>query len=136
MQNNISGINISFDTVFILNVDPFDGAKPRFWGQGEEALLRANFYTLGNKSLSLFHFSLFSFDNYLRGWDKLFYKAERLRMHPLQEKIYQTMTPEQKLRIAIQLYSSARHLKMAALRHAHPDWTEKELKEKVGEFFL
>jgi hypothetical protein len=57
-------------------------------------------------------------------------------MHPLQEKIYQSMTPEQKLRIAIQLYSSARQLKMAVLRHAHPDWTEKELKEKVREFFL
>ncbi len=57
-------------------------------------------------------------------------------MHPLQIKIYQSMTPEQKLRIAIQLYSSARQLKMAVLRHAHPDWTEKELKEKVREFFL
>ena len=57
-------------------------------------------------------------------------------MHPLQEKIYQSMTPEQKLRIAIQLYSSARQLKMAALRHAHPYWTEKELEENVREFFL
>jgi len=46
------------------------------------------------------------------------------------------MTPEQKLRIANQLYFSARQLKMAVLRHAHPDWTEKELKEKVQEFFL
>ncbi|MBS3917635.1 MAG: hypothetical protein KG012_01980 [Deltaproteobacteria bacterium] len=57
-------------------------------------------------------------------------------MHPIQEKIYQSMTPEQKLRIALQLYSSARQLKAAALRHAHPDWTEKELQEKVREFFL
>jgi len=57
-------------------------------------------------------------------------------MHSLQEKIYQSMTPERKLRIAIQLYSSARQLKMAVLRHVHPDWTEKELKEKVREFFL
>jgi hypothetical protein len=57
-------------------------------------------------------------------------------MDPLQEKIYQSMTPEQKLKIAIQLYSSARQLKMAVLRHTHPDWTEKELKEKVREFFL
>jgi len=46
------------------------------------------------------------------------------------------MTPEKKLRIALQLYSSARQLKTAALRHAHPDWTEKELQEKVREFFL
>jgi len=46
------------------------------------------------------------------------------------------MTPERKLQIANQLYSSARQLKMAALHHAHPDWTEKELKEKVREFFL
>jgi hypothetical protein len=57
-------------------------------------------------------------------------------MHPLQEKIYQSMTPEQKLRIANQLYFSARQLKMAVLRHAHPGWTEKELNEKVREFFL
>jgi hypothetical protein len=57
-------------------------------------------------------------------------------MHFLQEKIYQSMTPERKLRIANQLYSFARQLKMAVLRHAHPNWTEKELKEKVREFFL
>lgn len=57
-------------------------------------------------------------------------------MDPLQEKIYQSMTPEKKLKIALQIYSSARQLKKAALRHAHPDWTEKELKEKVREFFL
>ncbi len=57
-------------------------------------------------------------------------------MHPLQEKIYQSMTPDQKLRIALQLYFSARRFKIAALRHAHPDWTEKELEEKVREFFL
>ncbi len=57
-------------------------------------------------------------------------------MHPIQEKIYQSMTPEQKLKITLQLYYSARQLKTAALRHAHPDWTEKELHEKVREFFL
>ena len=57
-------------------------------------------------------------------------------MHPLQEKIYQSMTPERKLQVALYLYHSARQLKMAVLRHAHPDWTEKELKEKVREFFL
>ncbi|MBM4323711.1 MAG: hypothetical protein FJ115_09160 [Deltaproteobacteria bacterium] len=57
-------------------------------------------------------------------------------MHPIQEKIYQSMTPEQKLKIALQLYFSARQLKTASLRSAHPDWTEKELQEKVREFFL
>jgi len=57
-------------------------------------------------------------------------------MHPIQEKIYQSMTPEQKLKISLQLYFSARQLKTAALRNAHPDWTEKELQEKVREFFL
>jgi len=46
------------------------------------------------------------------------------------------MTPEQKLKIALQLYFSAPQLKTAALRNTHPDWTEKELQEKVREFFL
>jgi hypothetical protein len=46
------------------------------------------------------------------------------------------MTPEQKLKITLRLYYSTRKLKAAALGHAHPDWTEKELQEKVREFFL
>jgi hypothetical protein len=57
-------------------------------------------------------------------------------MIALQKEIYQSMTPEQKLRIALKLYYSARQLKAAALRHDHPKWTEKEIQEKVREIFL
>jgi hypothetical protein len=57
-------------------------------------------------------------------------------MHPEQKRIYQSMTPEQKLRIAANLYYSARALKAAGLRDQHPDWSEKEIQEKVKEIFL
>jgi hypothetical protein len=46
------------------------------------------------------------------------------------------MTPEQKLRIATNLYHSARALKAAGLREQHPDWSEKQVQEKVREIFL
>jgi hypothetical protein len=57
-------------------------------------------------------------------------------MTALQKKIYQSMTPEQKLKIALRLYYSARQLKGAALHHDYPEWTKKEIQEKVREIFL
>jgi hypothetical protein len=57
-------------------------------------------------------------------------------MHPDQKRIYQSMTPEQKLRIALNLYYSARELKAAGLRAQHPGWSENEINEKVREIFL
>jgi hypothetical protein len=57
-------------------------------------------------------------------------------MHPEQKKIFQAMTPEQKLRAAMNLYHSARKLKAAALKQQHPDWTEKQIEQKVREIFL
>jgi hypothetical protein len=60
----------------------------------------------------------------------------RERMDPKQKEIYQSMTPEEKLNVALRLYHSARQLKMAVLHHDHPDWTEKEIQEKVREIFL
>jgi hypothetical protein len=57
-------------------------------------------------------------------------------MHPEQKRIYQSMTPEQKLKVATDLYRSARELKAAGLRKQHPEWTEKEIQEKVREIFL
>jgi hypothetical protein len=53
-----------------------------------------------------------------------------------QKKIYQSMPPEKKLRLALRLYHSARELKAAALRRDHPDWTEKEIHERIREIFL
>jgi hypothetical protein len=46
------------------------------------------------------------------------------------------MTPEKKLKVASRLYYSAKQLKAAALHHNHPEWTEKEIQEKVREIFL
>ena len=45
------------------------------------------------------------------------------------------MTPSQKLKVAMDLYYSARELKAAGLRNQHPDWTEDQIQEKVLEIF-
>jgi hypothetical protein len=57
-------------------------------------------------------------------------------MHPEQKRSYQCMSPEQKLRIAADLYAAAKALKAAGLRDRHPDWSEREIQEKVREIFL
>jgi hypothetical protein len=57
-------------------------------------------------------------------------------VRPEQKRVYQSMTPEQKLMIAANLYQHARALKAAGLREQHPDWSEKQVQEKVKEIFL
>lgn len=57
-------------------------------------------------------------------------------MHPEQERIFQAMAPEKKLRVAQMLYYSARELKTASLKAQHPDWTEEKIKDRVREIFL
>jgi hypothetical protein len=57
-------------------------------------------------------------------------------LHPEQKRIYQSMTPEQKLRIAFDLYCSAKELKAASLRAQHPGWPERRIHEEVKEIFL
>jgi hypothetical protein len=57
-------------------------------------------------------------------------------MHPEQLKVFKSMTPATKLRLAQRLYFSARTLKEAALRKQHPDWTAAKIKQKVLEIFL
>ena len=57
-------------------------------------------------------------------------------MHPQQKRIYQSMTPEQKLEVALQMYYSARELKAAGLRFQNPGWPEARIQEKVREIFL
>ncbi len=54
----------------------------------------------------------------------------------LRTKIYQQMTPEQKLHQTLLLYHSAREFKAAALRTKHPDWTEDQVQAEVREIFL
>jgi hypothetical protein len=57
-------------------------------------------------------------------------------MHPVQKKIYQAMTPEIKLRVALDLYYSARKLKAAGLKQQHPDWSAEKIRQKVRDIFL
>ena len=57
-------------------------------------------------------------------------------MFKTQKHIFQSMTPEQKLKIALRLYYSARQLKAAGLRVQNPDWTKGEIQNKLREIFL
>jgi hypothetical protein len=57
-------------------------------------------------------------------------------MHPKQKLIFQSMTPEEKLKVALRLIYSSRELKAAGLRVNHPNWTEEEIRKKVREIFL
>lgn len=57
-------------------------------------------------------------------------------MHPEQKRIFQSMTPEQKLKVSLRLYYSAKELKTTGLRSQNPDWTEERLRYRVREIFL
>ena len=57
-------------------------------------------------------------------------------MHPEQQRSFEKMTPEKKLKLALSLYHSARKLKEAGLRKQHPNWSESQIKEKAKEAFL
>ena len=57
-------------------------------------------------------------------------------MHSEQKKIYQSMTPAQKLDVSIKLYQSAKALKTAAIKEQHPDWSEEKIKKLVNDIFL
>jgi len=56
-------------------------------------------------------------------------------MHPEQKRIYQSMTAADKLRVAHRLYDSARKLKAAALKFAHPEWTDERIEREVKHIF-
>lgn len=51
-------------------------------------------------------------------------------------KIIKKLTPEQKLKLALDLYYNARELKASAIRKDHPEWNENEVQKKVSEIFL
>jgi len=46
------------------------------------------------------------------------------------------MTPAQKLRVALDLYHSARKIRAAGLKKQHPDWSMEKINHKVREIFL
>ncbi len=50
--------------------------------------------------------------------------------------ILRRMTGEQRLKVAQQLYWSARRLKTAGVRSQHPDWSEEQVKAEVNRIFL
>lgn len=55
--------------------------------------------------------------------------------HPEQKRILKAWTPSQKLKVAMDLYYSARELKAAGLRCQNPDWTEEKMEEEVRVIF-
>jgi len=57
-------------------------------------------------------------------------------MHPEQKRIFQSMTPEQKLNVALKLYYSAKELKAVGLRAKNPDWTEERIQDNLREIFF
>ena len=60
---------------------------------------------------------------------------DRISMHPEQKRIFQAMAPDDKLRIALRLYYSARELKEAALRDQNPGWSREKIKAHLIEIF-
>jgi len=46
------------------------------------------------------------------------------------------MEPDQKLKLALDLYYSARELKAACLRAYNPEWSEEKIKEQLRQIFL
>ena len=53
----------------------------------------------------------------------------------IQIEIFKKMTPEQKLKLSMSLYWSARRLTASWLRQQHPDWTDEQVQSKVTEIF-
>jgi hypothetical protein len=55
---------------------------------------------------------------------------------PEQVAVFRGMTGERRLRLAEQLYWSARHIKAVGLRSQHPEWPEQRINEEVRHIFL
>jgi hypothetical protein len=55
---------------------------------------------------------------------------------PEQVQILRAMTGERRLRLAEQLYWSARKMKLAGLRAQHSDWPAERLNAEVRRIFL
>lgn len=54
---------------------------------------------------------------------------------PEQIAALRAMTGARRLRLAEQLYWSARKMKAAGLRHQHPDWSEPQVNDEVRRIF-
>jgi hypothetical protein len=54
----------------------------------------------------------------------------------MQNSIIKKLTPEKKLKLALDLYFNARELKSSAIRKDHPELSEEEVQKKVKEIFF
>jgi hypothetical protein len=57
-------------------------------------------------------------------------------LHPEQIKIFKSLSPDEKLKLAVKLYASAKTLKVSAIRQQHPHWSKEKVAKKVMEIFL
>ena len=57
-------------------------------------------------------------------------------LDPDQKHIFQNMSPEEKLKVSLQLYNSAFETKMAALKDRNPELPEEDIRRRVREIFL
>ena len=55
---------------------------------------------------------------------------------PQQLTVFRGMTGQRRLRLAEQLYWSARKMKAAGLRTQHPEWPEEQVNAEVRRVFL
>jgi hypothetical protein len=56
-------------------------------------------------------------------------------MNPHQIAAFRAMTGARRLRLAEQLYWSARKMKLAGLRSQHPDWSEARMTDELRRIF-
>jgi len=57
------------------------------------------------------------------------------QISPKQIAAFQAMSGERRLKLAEQLYWSARRLKAAGLRSQHPDWSQEQIDAEVRRIF-
>ena len=49
---------------------------------------------------------------------------------------FKDFSPQKKLELSMRLYYSAREIKIAALKHFHPDWNEEKIESEVKKIFM
>ena len=53
-------------------------------------------------------------------------------LHPVQREALRRMNPAEKWKISLGLLETATEARLAALRRAHPDWTEDRLRSELA----
>jgi len=65
-----------------------------------------------------------------------FQQAHLEKARQIQNEIYRSMNPAQKLQISMQMYWSAWRLKASWIQQQHPDWTQQQVDDAVREAFM